>query len=834
MPIPYTFGGIPNGETIPLNYLDANFAYLQGEIDIVQAGPTGPTGPASTALGPTGPTGHIGPTGAASTVAGPTGPSGSGPTGPTGPTGSIGVTGPTGQPGSGVQYKGTVAVTGSLPTGGNTTGDAYIVNADGHLWVWNGSAWTDGGPVASMVTGPTGATGSTGATGAQGATGPTGVSGPTGAASTAVGPTGPTGDTGLTGATGPTGTPGPTNIVRYTSIAALRLAPVITTVTPFVTGYYTDGDGGGGEFYGVTGASPGTYVDNGGTIIIPTGGNGSSAWLRIFDGLIDLRWFGAVGNGSTNDATAISNAITAASTTYGIVVSAGTYVVNSSQTFNSNVVFDFGGKFNIGSSVTLTFNNGIQAGAYQIFSPANWTTSLVVFNEEKQITGYPEWWGALVGGTDCTNALNACIAACPITQLGNGQYYVTSTIVMRKNGRTLQGTSNGGYTNVYGASIGGGSPGYPNYSSQIWTDSSTLSPIIALGLASAPSAYDNTLISDLCLREVSVNRTGAPNVAYGATGIFVQGTLSCTIESVDSWNNIVGFAFTANLITYVYKCFAPRSIAGTGGTDSYTGFYCYPTNSLANASIYMTDCSAGVWNPSSLQASNSNGFVFDRPANDTYLFRVAAGTINTGIRIYGSQGQSFPANAQSDIDIHIIGAVIDAFGQYGIRMSDISTYGAIIVHDCYFAATGNSSVAGIHITGSYGITLSDNQVIGWSGSNPCIGLYLNNCGFIHSTGSRYIGCLSGGVYAAATTSSRITDVCMNNYSPTAYAAVTLDSSTNRCYVAPIVGGTASYWGAGVQMTASTSYNEVNQTTIEPTAAPTKVINSGAANQVNGT
>ena len=144
-------------------------------------------------VGPTGPTGPTG-------VAGPTGSAGSagttGPTGPTGTSGTNGPTGPTGAAGTGITYKGTVATVGALPSSGNTAGDAYVVTADDHLYVWNGSAWTDAGPVAASVTGPTGPTGVAGPTGPTGNTGGVGPTGPTGANSTVAGPTGPTGASG--------------------------------------------------------------------------------------------------------------------------------------------------------------------------------------------------------------------------------------------------------------------------------------------------------------------------------------------------------------------------------------------------------------------------------------------------------------------------------------------------------------------------------------------------------------------------------------------------------------------------------------------------------------
>ena len=190
-------------------------------------GPLGPTGAQSTVTGPTGPTGATGPTGpavtgptgAASLVTGPTGPQGvTGPTGPTGPTGATGaastVTGPTGATGAtgpqgtSITFKGSVANTAALPVGSNLVNDAYIVDADGDLYVWNGGAWQSVGQIVGPQgdTGPMGPTGATGAdstvtgpTGPQGDTGPQGITGPTGADSTVVGPTGPSGVISVTG-----------------------------------------------------------------------------------------------------------------------------------------------------------------------------------------------------------------------------------------------------------------------------------------------------------------------------------------------------------------------------------------------------------------------------------------------------------------------------------------------------------------------------------------------------------------------------------------------------------------------------------------------------------
>jgi hypothetical protein len=129
-------------------------------------GPTGPTG-ASGGTGPTGPRGATGPTGAQG-VTGPTGSIGAtgvqGPTGSQGPTGPTGATGPQGALGSSINLISSVAETSNLPLSLNDLYDAYVVEADGDVYVWDGGQWNNVGPIQGPI-GPTGPTGPTGASG---------------------------------------------------------------------------------------------------------------------------------------------------------------------------------------------------------------------------------------------------------------------------------------------------------------------------------------------------------------------------------------------------------------------------------------------------------------------------------------------------------------------------------------------------------------------------------------------------------------------------------------------------------------------------------------------
>ena len=77
-----------------------------------------------------------------------------------------------------------------------------------------------------------------------------------------------------------------------------------------------------------------TSTDNGGTIIVA----GTKRWKRVFDGVVNVKWFGALGNGVTDDTAAFTAAGSSAPNVE-VVVPRGVYLLSSAPAPTGNVTW---------------------------------------------------------------------------------------------------------------------------------------------------------------------------------------------------------------------------------------------------------------------------------------------------------------------------------------------------------------------------------------------------------------------------------------------------------------------------------------------------------------
>ncbi|MCF3111255.1 glycoside hydrolase family 55 protein [Niabella sp. CC-SYL272] len=112
--------------------------------------------------------------------------------------------------------------------------------------------------------------------------------------------------------------------MTITSISVLETTAG-TTANELCTllGYYAPGDGGGGDFYW---EPTNTSGDNRGTIIVVAG---QGRWLRADTNLFNVKWFGAKGDASHDDTTAVQKCIDTAASGRIIYFPKGNYKITA-------------------------------------------------------------------------------------------------------------------------------------------------------------------------------------------------------------------------------------------------------------------------------------------------------------------------------------------------------------------------------------------------------------------------------------------------------------------------------------------------------------------------
>lgn len=118
----------------------------------------------------------------------------------------------------------------------------------------------------------------------------------------------------------------------------------------YIKGHTTAGDGGGGVFNKL---SAGGYIDDNGITAVPTGGDGSVAWVREYSGEINTAWYG--------------NTVTASTLSKSALLPEGAYTVptNASTAITTTQKYELTG---LGEQSALTFREDSATGTSEIIN----------------------------------------------------------------------------------------------------------------------------------------------------------------------------------------------------------------------------------------------------------------------------------------------------------------------------------------------------------------------------------------------------------------------------------------------------------------------------------
>lgn len=143
----------------------------------------------------------------------------------------------------------------------------------------------------------------------------------------------------------------------------------------------------------------------------------------------DVKQFGAVGNGTTNDAAAF---VTACSSTTGFTVSTGTYLIGTNLTITQPMIMLPGASLIVASGITVTISAPFDAGLWKVFSGAG----SVKFTGGTVDYAYPQWWGAISNNdtttfsNDCSAAFQSAVNSNAAVFVPSGYYYIASTVII--------------------------------------------------------------------------------------------------------------------------------------------------------------------------------------------------------------------------------------------------------------------------------------------------------------------------------------------------------------------------------------------------------------------
>lgn len=211
----------------------------------------------------------------------------------------------------------------------------------------------------------------------------------------------------------------PSRATKTTSSATVATMKSLSNLSSgdvvIVRGHSADGVGGG-VFYYVSGASAGTYTDDNVLTILPTGGDGSAAFIKLSDGTVSLSDAGCSMDGSTDETSKAQAAIDAIPTGGALYIPDGTCLTRT---------------LNVGSGVHRIFGPGalkqdtVGEPTLQVTNSARLcidAIELIGGSADGDISNDPS------NGIDITGSINVIVRNCKISKYAFYPIYFENSI----------------------------------------------------------------------------------------------------------------------------------------------------------------------------------------------------------------------------------------------------------------------------------------------------------------------------------------------------------------------------------------------------------------------
>lgn len=436
--------------------------------------------------------------------------------------------------------------------------------------------------------------------------------------------------------------------------------------------------------------------------------------------------------------------------------------------------------------------------------------------------GRPEWFGARVNdaAADCADAIEACHALCPVTQLSQADYFIRRTVRFGRSWRTIRGVGRYATDQEQGTRIilQQGAPG-------VRTDDVAL-----LGSVARPTGdlVTETHLSDLTLvRDAPSQPHASGDLARYPTGLRCAYLSHCTIAGVASLESSVGFHIGGVVYTKVDDCFAQRTRAGEGrGEDRAAGYFLdgrvrfgFPGG---NASLYMDRCVAAEQHGHHVEPA---GLIALGAFVDSFIDRFESARIDTGMSFQAAGARDFGQT----IDLHVRNPVLDGCGRFGLDLNlDATASACVEIVDPYITSAGARGDRGILVRDGAGlVTITGGQVLGdFAGGS----LFVSRTRGVRVQGLK-IAQAARPVVVSDASGLQLEPQISNWQKTSPHPAITARALSRSSLHPVVIGFDAPAFAGGIELDAKCHHVSVNGTAIDPAClaggSATKVRFAGA-------